>query len=53
MNFIDAYQNVVTVNTVNTLDSENNTSIELQNRYEIMDLGNGQETQYSYTNFKN
>ena len=53
MNFIDAYQNVVTVNTVNTLDSENNQSIELQNRYEILDLGNGQETQYSYTNFKN
>ena len=38
MNFIDAYQNVVTVNTVNTLDSENNQSIELQNRYEILDL---------------
>ena len=53
MNFIDAYQNVVTVNTVNTLDGENNQSIELQNRYEILDLGNGQETQYSYTNFKN
>ena len=53
MNFMDAYQNVVTVNTVNTLDSENNQSIELQNRYEILDLGNGQETQYSYTNFKN
>lgn len=53
MNFINPYQNVVTINTVNTLDSENSSSIELENRYEVVDLGKGEETQLSYTNFFN
>lgn len=53
MNFINPYQNVVTINTVNTLDSENSSSIELENRYEVVDLGKGEETQLSYTNFSN
>ena len=51
MNFINPYQNVVTVNTVNTLDGDNSASIELENRYEIVDLGKGEETQLSYANF--
>ena len=53
MNFINPYQNVVTVNTVNTLDSENDSKIELENRYEVIDIGDGQQTQFSYTNFLN
>ena len=52
-NFVNPYQNVVTVNTVNTLDDNNSSSVELQNRYEIKDLGNGQETQFSLDNFVN
>lgn len=51
MNFINPYQNVVTINTVNTLDSENSSTVELENRYEVVDLGKGQETQLSYANF--
>lgn len=53
MNFINPYQNVVTINTVNTLDSENSSTIELENRYEVVDLGKGEETQLSYANFSN
>ena len=53
MNFINPYQNVVTVNTVNTLDSENDSKIELENRYEVIDIGDGAQTQFSYTNFLN
>ena len=53
MNFINPYQNVVTVNTVNTLDSDNDSKIELENRYEVIDLGDGQQTQFSYSNFLN
>lgn len=53
MNFINPYQNVVTINTVNTLDSENSSSVELENRYEVVDLGKGEETQLSYANFSN
>ena len=52
-NFVNPYQNVVTVNTVNTLDDNNSSSVELQNRYEVKDLGNGQETQFSFDNFVN
>ena len=52
MNYISAYQNVVTINTVSMLDN-NNQAIERENRYEIKDLGNGQETQFSYTAFTN
>lgn len=51
MNFINPYQNVVTINTVNTLDSENSSTVELENRYEVVDLGKGEETQLSYANF--
>lgn len=53
MNFINPYQNVVTINTVNTLDSENSNTVELENRYEVVDLGKGEETQLSYNNFSN
>ena len=49
-NFVNPYQNVV---TVNTLDDNNSSSVELQNRYEVKDLGNGQETQFSFDNFVN
>ncbi|MBR4486825.1 hypothetical protein IKS57_05840 [bacterium] len=52
MNYVSAYQNVVTINTVSMLDN-NNQAIERENRYEIKDLGNGQETQFSYTAFTN
>lgn len=52
MNYINPYQNVVTINTVNVL-ADNNQMIEKENRYEIKDLGNGQETQFSYSNFTN
>lgn len=52
MNYISAYQNVVTINTVSLLDN-NNQTIERENRYEIKDLGNGQETQFSYSSFTN
>lgn len=53
MNFINPYQNVVTINTVNTLDSENSSTVELENRYEVVDIGKGEETQLSYANFSN
>ena len=52
MNYINPYQNVVTINTVNVL-ADNNQMIEKENRYDIKDLGNGQETQFSYTTFSN
>lgn len=52
MNYINPYQNVVTINTVNVL-ADNNQMIEKENRYDIKDLGNGQETQFSYSNFTN
>lgn len=52
MNYINPYQNVVTINTVNIL-ADNNQMIEKENRYDIKDLGNGQETQFSYTTFSN
>ena len=52
MNYVSAYQNVVTINTVSLLDN-NNQTIERENRYEIKDLGNGQETQFSYSSFTN
>lgn len=52
-NWMDPYQNVVTVNTVNTLDNDTDSKIELENRYEVVDVGDGQQTQFSYSNFLN
>lgn len=52
-NWMDPYQNVVTVNTVNTLDNDGDSKIELENRYEVVDVGDGQQTQFSYSNFLN
>ena len=52
-NWMDPYQNVVTVNTVNTLDNDSDSKIELENRYEVVDVGDGQQTQFSYSNFLN
>lgn len=52
-NFIDPYQNVVTVNTVGVLDNLDDTTekVSLENKYDVLDLGHGEETQYSFTNF--
>ena len=52
-NFLDPYQNLVTINSVSILDEDghDNAKVELENRYEILSLGNGEETQYSFTNF--
>lgn len=53
-NFLNPYQNLVTINSVSILDNEegvDNAKLEFENRYEILNLGNGEETQYSYTNF--
>ena len=52
-NFIDPYQNVVTVNTVGVLDNLDDSSekVSLENKYDVIDLGHGEETQYSFTNF--
>ena len=52
-NWMDPYQNVVTVNTVNTLDNDTDSKIELENRYEVVDVGDGEQTQFSYSNFLN
>ena len=50
---MNPYQNVVTVNTVNTLDNDTDSKIELENRYEVVDVGDGAQTQFSYSNFLN
>ena len=52
-NFIDPYQNVVTVNTVGVLDNldDSNERVNIENKYDVIDLGHGEETQYSFTNF--
>lgn len=52
-NFIDPYQNVVTVNTVGVLDNldDTNERVSIENKYDVIDLGHGEETQYSFTNF--
>lgn len=52
-NFIDPYQNVVTVNTVGVLDNvdDNPEKVSIENKYDVIDLGHGEETQYSFTNF--
>lgn len=51
-NYINPYQNVVTINTVGILNDDGNEA-QIENRYEIKDIGNGAETQYSWTNFLN
>ena len=52
-NFLNPYQNLVTINSVSILDDENNDNakIELENRYEVISLGDGEQTEYSFTSF--
>ena len=54
MNYIDPYQNVVTVNTVGWMNDEDteDATLKIRNKYNIHELGNGEQTQYSFTNWQ-
>lgn len=53
-NFLNPYQNVVTVNSVGWLNDEGEKSgrVSLENKYDIKDLSKGEETQYAFSNFQ-
>ena len=50
-NYINPYQNIVTINGVSVLDTAGGSNFQGENRYNIRDLGSGAETQFSFTNF--
>ena len=50
-NFMNPYQNVVTVNTLGWMEDEGQTEeVKLENKYEIKDLSTGEQTEYAWTN---
>lgn len=53
-NFLNPYQNVVTVNSVGWLNDEGDKTgrVSLENKYDIKDLSKGEETQYAFSNFQ-
>ena len=53
LNYINPYQNIVTINSVSVLDAAGASVFQGENRYNIRDLGSGEQTQYSFNNFLN
>ena len=53
LNYINPYQNIVTINSVSVLDDVGGNKFQGENRYNIRDLGSGEQTQLSFNNFLN